>query len=396
MMSPSAAWLHSTSPRSTSFGVSRGSGLRHSARLGASKSLPWLHSPGHPSRSSAATLPEHANTDALVALSTLQQTARGWLASYDGRLSQNFWSKQAGSAVRGSLEGERLPPVASNTAKRENFKKEHYASELDRITAEAEEGRPKPHHHHSKECLRARALSLEALEKEVKTGCHLHEIEELIKGAANQHRHFRPHQKLEHEDQQEHAKRAELERLHRAAETAKRVRRQTDLPRNPRWRVDERLKRERALWKDTGEPPKSTQNLPMTQFSVQGERGLEEHSLVDVRAIQAKCRGLSQNCSAKSLLDAQRSRDQEQRAAMAKKAADAGNACSKDDLAALAALSWEDRAELAQRRKLQGYISSVFDKMGAMRSKYPKEVPDSIVNHLHAMHAGDFNWHEEC
>lgn len=126
----------------------------------------------------------------------------------------------------------------------------------------------------------------------------------------------------------------------------------------------------------------------MTQFSVQGERGKEEHALVDVSAIQAKCKGLRAACSAKSLLDKERLREE---AVLPKASLDPSH---QADLDALRALSWEDRTDLAQRRKLEGHISNVFNRMSQMRGKYPKDIPDSLINHLKAMQHGDFNWHE--
>jgi len=393
MMSPSTALLRSPSPRAPSFGVSRGNALRNTAKLRGSKSLTFLHSNAGHSKSNTLALPDYGTAGAACSLSSLQVTARGWLASYDNNLSQNFWTGQGNAGARSPQEVQRLPPVASNTALRENFKKEHYATELDRIMSVAEGERPK---HHSKD----RTLSLEELEKEVKTGgeIHLHEIDKLMKGAHDLHKNFRP-QKLQYEVLRKHEGR-ECDQGRHVEGTGRKVCKKSAQPSNPRWRVEERIRREREQWKDTGEPPKAIQNLPMTQFAVQGERGKEEHSLVDIQAIQAKCRGLSASCSAKSLLDAQRFRDQEA-GAMAKKAAEAEvtGTCSQADLDAYASLSWEERVDLAQKKKLQGYISGVFNKMGQMRgAKPPKGVPDSIVNHLHAMGAGDFNWHEagEC
>lgn len=388
-MSPSCAWLRGASPRSTSLGVSRGRTLRSNAALGGSKSLSWLHGPGRRHRSSAAVESGGACSSLAVPSSTLQVTARGWLASYDNRLSQNFWSKQGNKAAAGvgvgSSEGDRLPPVASDTARRENYKKEHYSTELDRIAKGNEDSGSR---RQSKEWALKRAKTLEQLSKEVNMASDIRsEIDHLMKNAHDQHRHFKP-QKIEYAElsQQEERDREQAKK----AEPVVRRRKRTDQPRNPKWRVEERIKRERALWKDTGEAPICTENLPMTQFAVQSDHGKAEFSLVDVKGIQAKCRNLSANVSAKTLLEQERLKEE---AGPPKKSSDYSGC--KAELDALAALSWEDRLELAQRKKLQGHISGVFNKMGAMRSKYPKEVPDSIVNHLYAMSEGDFSWNEQ-
>merc|ERR1719498_716732 len=120
LVSPSCSWLRGASPRSTSLGVSRGQTLRSNAALGGSKSLSWLHGPGRRNRSSAAVESGGACSSLAVPSPTLQVTARGWLASYDNRLSQNFWSRQGnkatpGASGRGTSEVDRLPPVASDT-----------------------------------------------------------------------------------------------------------------------------------------------------------------------------------------------------------------------------------------------------------------------------------------
>jgi len=369
--------------------------VRSSAALGGSKSLSWLHSRGSKSRSNAAAAsPEYGGSSSSLAVPspTLQQTARGWLANYDGRLSQDFWSRQAaptraqashvgpGGAGRSSSECERLPPIASNSARRENFKKDHYSTELDRIVKE--NGGAKPVR------MLGRSVTLEQLEKEVISVSDIgSEIDKLLHSAHDQHKNFRP-QKIEYEklEKQEEREREDVRKVEAAV---RRVRKKTDQPRSAKWRVEERINREREMWKDTGEPPPSTLDLPMTQFAVRCDHGKEEHTLVDVAAVQAKCRSLSHGCSAKSLLEKQRVQDEE---ATAKKSSVNYDICQAD-LEAYAALSWEDRMELAQRRKLQGHISTVFNKMGAMRSKYPKEVPDSIVNHLYSMSEGDYSWH---
>jgi len=391
-MSPSCAWLRErTSPRSTSLGVSRGHTLRSRAALGGSKSLSWLHSTSN--RNHRSVLTEHGGASSSVAVpSSLQVTARGWLASYDKRLSQNFWagqSPQGGNAGPGGAghEEDRLPPIASDIARRENFKKEHYAIELDQIAKNVEGAAPKCR---SKDYLLQRQKTLEQLSQEVNVSSGIRdELDQLMKKASAQHRNFKPQsyqQRFAELGKQEEREREQVKHI----EPTIRRRKRSDQPRNPKWRVEERIKRERELWKDTGEPPICTANLPMTQFAMQTDHGKAEYALVDVKGIQAKCRGLSANCSAKSLLLEQRLRDE---AAPPKKRSDYSGC--KAELDALAALSWEDRVELAAQRKLQGHISNVFNKMGAMRSKYPKEVPDSIVNHLHAMHRGDFSWHEE-
>jgi len=323
-------------------------------------------------------------------------TPRGWLASYDNRLSQNFWTRQASPGEGSSLESERLAPVASHTARRENFKKEHYATELDRIDRIAEEAlvrekaiegqsRKKLVRGKSKDSLNS--LSLEELEKKVHAGCSVSEIDELVKNAHSQHRKFKGY--IEKVEEYEEPKPQEkVEEVHHEHVHLHHRRRRSHWQRNPKQRVEDRIKREKEQWKETGEQPKGTLNLPMTQFAVQTERGKEEHALVDVQKLQAKCRGLSAHCSAKSLLEQQRLREQ---AANAKKPTDR---CNQAELRALATLTWEDRVELAQKRKLEGHISTVFNKMGQMRSKYPKDIPDSLLNHLHAMQQGDFSWHE--
>lgn len=391
-MSHSSSWVHGSSPRSTSLSVSRSNVLRNTGKFRGSRSMSWLHDHrGRQSQSSACTtvaLPERGGIAAAAAAAMLQQTARGWLASYDKNLSQNFWSQQVrpGSYV----EHERLPPVASDTARRENFKKDHYSSELDRIVT-TRRARTESNDSVAKRELKQRN-SLEELEKQVMTGCTVREIDELVQSAANQHKHFRP-QNVEYDLQRKHDKHEEEQREREPSRPLGRLgraRKKTEQPRNPKWRVEERIKRERALWKDTGEAPPSTQNLPMTQFSVQTDHGKEEHSLVDVHAIQAKCRGLSANCSAKSLLEQERLREE---AASTKRPPIDPNC--EADLRALAELTWEERVELAQRRKLEGHISSVFNRMSQMRSKYPKEVPDSLFNHLIAMQHGDFSWKQD-
>lgn len=375
LMSPSAAWLQAISPRSPTF-ASRGGTLRSAANLRGSKSLPWLHSHGVRNRASAL-LPEHGSVAAAAAASMLQQSSRGLLADYDSRLSQNFWSGQ-------SSPSQRLPPVASRFARRENFKKEHYTTELDRIADGTGYRRGR-----SKENLEK--ASLEELEKKVKTGCCADEVGELVQNVAKQNRKWQP-QKLEELEQM--AKQAERDALAQEAAASKPVvklrrrRESADRPRDPRWRVEERIKREKEYWRDTGEAPEVTQNLPMTQFSLQSDHGKQEHTLVDIHAIQARCRGLSANCTAKGLLEQQLRREQ----------AEAEKKVSKPDckaeLEALASLTWEDRVEIAQRRKLQGHVSTIFNKMGAMRSKYPKDIPDSLLNPLHAMAQGDYSWRE--
>jgi len=352
--------------------------------------MTWLHnhsSHRDPSRASAsssctalALLPERGSVAAAAAASMLQQTSRGWLAQYDGNLSQNFWSHQASSGARGSQERQRLPPVASQNAHRENFKKEHYATELNRIT-EGQHKRRTPQDDSSPS--RHRSVSLEELEKEVMTGYNVQELHDLVHQIHKDHRNFKPHcQILADEAHKKHEREKH--------EPVKRVRKNTEQPRNPKWRVEDRLKRERELWRDTGEAPKECMNLPMMQFAVHCDNGKEEHALVDIKAIQAKCKGLSLN-SAKSLLEGQRLREQ---AAIAKKEK-ALQRLNQPDFSAYAALSWEEKMDMAERRKLEGHISNVFHKVSQMRGKYPKEVPDSLVNHLNAMQHGDFNWHEE-
>jgi len=384
LMSPQ--W-RSASPPSTSVAVARTQTLRSTAALGGSKSLSWLHGPRNQGRARAMAAAAELS---LLEPSSFQVTAQGWLAAYDSRLSQNFWSRQNGpeGAGRGSADSpERLPPIASDTARRENFKKEHYSEELDRIALlkEKTEGQsPK----RAKDFMLKRSKTLAELTTEVSTFSNIgDEIDQLIQGAHHQHKNFKP-QKVESAEliRQEKQGSAQIKKPEPTVRRAK----NTDQPRNPKWRVEERIKRERERWKDSGQPPMCTENLPMTQFAVQGEQGKAQYSLVDVKGIQSQCVGLSANCSAKSLLEQRRLTDE---APPAKKRSDYSSC--RPQLDALAALSWEDRMELAERRKLQGHISNVFDKMGAMRSKYPKQVPDSIVNHLHAMAAGEFGWHEE-
>jgi len=386
MMSPSCSWLRNASPCSTSVGVARGQTLRSTAALG-SKSLSWLHGPRNRTRARAMAAAAELS---LAEPSGFQVTAQGWLASYDSRLSQDFWSRQSapGGAGGGSADSpERLPPIASDTAKRENFKKEHYSDELDRIALLKEKtvGQPPKR---AKDFLLKRSKTLAELTAEVSTAANIRdEIDQLMQGAHDQHKHFKP-QKVEFAEltRQEERERAPVRKHEPPVRRAK----NTDQPRNPKWRVEERIKRERERWKDSGEPPMCIENLPMTQFAVQGEHGKAQYSLVDVKGIQSQCVGLSANCSAKSLLEQRRLLEE---APPAKKQSDYSSC--RPQLDALAKLSWEDRMDLAERRKLQGYVSNVFDKMGAMRSKYPKQVPDSIVNHLHSMAVGDFAWHEE-
>jgi hypothetical protein len=232
-------------------------------------------------------------------------------------------------------------------------------------------------------------ISMEELQKEVNTGFDYDEIERLLHDARGQSRHFRA-QKPEygHEErhhQQQHDFEKPVEKL------MKRVRTKTDQPRNPRWRVEERIKQERETWKHTGEKPEVMNNIPMTQFAVQSDHGREEHALVDIQAVQAKCRGLSAHCSAKSLLEAQRRQDQE---AALKKSIEPRSIEDEAELQAFAALSWEDKVDMAQRKKLEGHVNTVFHKMSQMRGKYPKDVPDSLQNHLAAMNQGDFTWYE--
>jgi len=398
-MSPSCAWLGNASPRSTSLdAVSRGRTLRSSVALGGSKSLSFLHGPSRRSRPCAAA----AVADDSIVLATsasapsmFQITAKGWLASYDNQLSQNFWTQPQrqvgpGGPGRSSTEGERLPPVASVTARRENYKKEHYSKELDRIVKNSDG--PVGARALLNDCPE-RVQNLEQPTKEVKSFADIGtEIDKLLQSVHDKHRHFMPERLLLEKERRQQERQQEPDHHQKSEPSVRRPRKRSDQPGNPKWRVEERLKRERELMKDTGEPPMGTDKLPMTQFAVQGDTGKKEYALVDVKGIQAKCKGLSANCSAKSMLEDQRQREE---AAVAKKslAATREHSC-RAELDALASLSWEDRVELAQRRKLQGHISSVFDKMQAMRSKYPKQVPDSIVNHLHAMHAGDFSWHE--
>lgn len=387
LMSPPCSWLSSASPRSSSVAVARGRTLRSTAALGGSKSLSWLHGPRNRGRASAMAAAAELS---LAEPSGFQVTAQGWLASYDRQLSQNFWSRQNGAEGNGGGSAdspERLSPVASDTAKRENFKKEHYSVELDRIALLKEKTAGQPQNK-AKAFLAKRSKTLAQLNAEVSTYSDIRdEIDMLIQSAHDQHKNFKP-QKVEYTEliRQEKRGSAQIKKLEPPVRRAK----NTDQPGNPKWRVEERIKRERERWKDTGQPPMCTENLPMTQFAVQGEKGKEQYSLVDVKGIQSQCVGLSANCSAKSLLEKRRMLDE---APPAKKPSDYSSC--RPQLDALAALSWEDRMELAERRKLQGHISSVFDKMGAMRSKYPKQVPDSIVNHLHAMATGDYAWHEE-
>lgn len=352
--------------------------------------MSWLHSHGHQTRQSAAQASQPSEETAIVVYSasspTLQQTARGWLSSYDKNLSQNFWSLQESPSGSKTLEGERLPPVASRTARRENFKKEHYATELDRIVNRSRVSRGLS----KEQAERGRTVSLEDVEREVtKVGCDLAEIDKLMQDAANQHKHFRP-RKPSLGDPELLPKQEDRQEPLKLSKHVGRMRKKTSQPRNPQWRVEERIKWARELWKENGEPPKGMHKLPMTQFSVQGDHGKEEHALVDVLALQSKCKGLSSTCSAKSLLEKEKRREEEE--AKVKKPVEQKNQAELD---AFAALSWEERWEIAQRRKLQGHVSGVFDKMQAMRGKYPKDVPDSLVNHLHAMAQGDFTWHEE-
>jgi len=395
-------------PRTESLGaetISRGNTLRSTARLRGSKSLTFLHHAGGQSRSSKA-VPENSSVETQLALpSTLQDTARGWLKAYDSDLSQNFWCRQASNAAgpNGSVESERLVSsnVASIATRRDNYKKEHYSDKLDQIIQESDKqgvARPRLSTHGN----RARAQSMQELEKEVKNVCVWDEIDHLLKGAASQHRHFNP--KLEREkDGMSPEEETRLRHIKQKEElAARRAKKQTDQRGNPKWRVEEKIKHEREhmkFLKDSGEEQTLTQNLPMTQFAVQSDHGREEHTLVDIQKIQAKCKCLDASCSAKSLLTAQRIRDQEA-VANAKKALEALEGPSKEELKALAEMPWEDSADRAQRRKLEGHISGVFNKMGQMRrvvkEAYPTKVPDSLKNHLHAMHAGDYSWHESC
>lgn len=329
-MSPSSSWLQSRLPGSPT-GLSRTSALRSTANLRGSKSLSWLHGAAHKELPSGPSADATGNKYALVAVASrasLQQTARSWLASYDKSLSQNFWCQHDG--VPSSLENQRLPPVASHTARRENYKKQHYVTEIDRIVTRSrlKQGRSK------EDAARGRTVSLEDLEKEtVKSGTVADEVEKLVQEAAHRHRHFKP-QKLEY--QKELTKREE--KVEEPAVPSKGVgrmrKKKAAQPGNPKWRVEERIKWARKQWKESGEPPETSQNLPMTQFSVQGEHGKEEHALVDVRAVQGKCKGLSIT-SAKSLLEQQRLREEE---AATKKLVDQTR--SQAEIDAFAALTW--------------------------------------------------------
>jgi len=384
MMSPSMHFHGHGSPRASSIGVARGNTLRSSAQLRGSKSLTFLHSNGSKTRA-AARLPERGSIVAAAAASSLQQTARGWLESYDSRLSQNFWCKQAAPPGGRSHQDDRVTPVSSPLAQRENFKKEHYGAELDRIS---EEQRILGSQASAGKVL-SYAKAMEDLETKLKRGFDMSAVDGLLLEAKKQHKEFRPY-RLQWEEARQQDGPSESSK--KGEECKKKARKSVvGQQSNPRWRVEERIKEARTLLKDTGEPPQGVRSLPMTQFAVQGEHGREEHALVDVQAIQNKCRGLSASCSVKSLLEAQRLREHEQEA-LAKKDSETRPTA---ELEALAKLSWEDRMELAEHRKLQGHISSVFNSMGQMRSKYPKDIPDSIVNHLHAMGQGDFNWHQD-
>jgi hypothetical protein len=374
----------------------------------------WLQNQGPQTRQNVARTSQPSEETAIVVYSasspTLQQTARGWLKSYDQNLSQNFWSLQDSPSGSKSPEGERLPPVATRTARRENFKKEHYATELDRIVnrRRLQQGNFKEN------AERGRTVSIDDVdvEREVtKVGCELAEVEQLMQSAASQHKNFRPSasrlgeqfrprapSQLEQQDlpkqddQRAGSKELMKEPVKVMSKLVGRARKKNSQPRNPKWRVEERIKWARELLKENGERPEGMQKLPMTQFAVQGDHGKEEHALVDVQALQNRCKGLSSTCSAKSLLERERLREEEE--AKAKKPVESK---SQAEIDAFAALSWEDRLDIAQRRKLQGHVSGVFDKMYSEKypnRKYPKDIPDSLLNHLHAMAAGDYTWHE--
>lgn len=398
MMSPSMSWLRN-SPRSSSLGLTRGAlrnTLRRQGPLGDSRSLSALEN-----LASASAASGSHGVAAAVASSVLSQTARGFLASYDQRLSQSFWSHQASPK-------QRLAPVASRAARRENFKKERYATAIDRIVDEVkEEVVPPPNHRlsvvsgksGSPKRRKSRRATLESLEKAVKEGTNVSEVVGLIHTASQRHRDFNPNESLKRREQEarEAKEREEREQDEQDALSHHNLKSLAQLS-NPRWRVEEKVKRERQLRKENGSsPPQCTQRLPMTLYAAHGEKGREEVSMVDIKAIQNKCRGLSSTCSAKSLLELQRLREQQAAEAEAsKRDLESRLNANKSQLQALAAMDWEDRLEMAQQRKLENHVTTVFNKMSTMRGKYPKDIPDSLQNHLQAMKLGDYSWHEEC
>jgi len=371
--------------------------MRRQGALEESSSLPALEN-----LASTAAASGSRGVAAAVASSVLSQTARGFLASYDQRLSQSFWNNQSSPSQHASPEHQRLPPVASRAARRENFKKERYASEIDRIVEQdktivvASPVHRRPSVVSTRSRRKSRFMSLESLEKVVKKGASVDEVVELIHNASQQHRDFNPNESMKRREQEAKEAKEKEERENEAAALGHGSKLMHAQPSNPRWRVEEKVRRERQIWKENGSPPQMLQKLPMTQYAVRGEKGREEVSMVDIKALQNRCRGLSSTSSAKSLLELQRLREQQTiEAETSKRDLETRKKASKSELQALAALDWEDRLELAQRRKLENHITTVFNKMGTMRGKYPKAIPDSLENHLQAMKLGDFSWHEE-
>jgi len=175
------------------------------------------------------------------------------------------------------------------------------------------------------------------------------------------------------------------------AEMVRLERRRAAKARDPRYRVEQRLEREQAARRQVGDLTMNrVTNVPMRRLEVHGSKGPETLELVDVKLLQARCRGLGNGCSVKTLLEAERNKEEQRKFARA----DPYN-YRMPISRSLPTLSYEERLQSVQRRKLETYIGDVLNKMNEMRGEYPKDLPDSVERHLEMMQQDDFSW-DEC
>eukprot|EP00929_Paragymnodinium_shiwhaense_P053155 TRINITY_DN26612_c0_g1_i1.p1 TRINITY_DN26612_c0_g1~~TRINITY_DN26612_c0_g1_i1.p1 ORF type:complete len:913 (-),score=214.15 TRINITY_DN26612_c0_g1_i1:211-2949(-) len=314
--------------------------------------------------------------------STSQPSLRA-VKALDKRVTGEFNRKMAQQGKSGSLPSLRstatkLPAAwsltethmdLSITAKRENYKKERYAEEIER-GQEAEQILAKSTKNRDSSLagdlleFEPVVASPEAFEKEVK------DFHERIEQGLQR---IRGHS----EDNEAERKAAEREAERRRLEEAKRRARLKEAQaRDPKKKINLRLENKRTYeW----EAVERGDGIPLMTIDVPSISGHEKVNVVDVRTMVRNCKGLQERAGVPELLEAEVRKEKWERLLSFQSTSSPSNSMMSATWIPSKELTWDERNERAKLQRDANRANALIHKLGTMRSQLGDQLPFSFV-----------------